>query len=273
MQEVQSSKNYNARPPHKFLILGPTGSGKTSNFLTLPGKKFAYLFDPNALLTMQGHDCDYVEFLADKQNLQVHSLSKEKNKNIPKRQMTSTVYEAWEADFNERMESGFFEQYDWLSMDSCTTLLDIIMDRVLSLNGRFGEWPNQDDFGPQMIAFKNIVRAWTSLGKGIYFTGHLESREDKVTKKVSESPMMTGRLRQQIPLLFSDIFSLESDVSSDGKAQYLLNTVNNRMQQFHRTSIRGLNPKEDVTIDWSLALGGQGLGGIVNWWARQKTGG
>ncbi|KKL07321.1 hypothetical protein LCGC14_2587250, partial [marine sediment metagenome] len=33
----------------KFLLLGPTGSGKTSQILTLPGKTFCYLFDPSSL--------------------------------------------------------------------------------------------------------------------------------------------------------------------------------------------------------------------------------
>lgn len=61
---------------HKFLLLGDTGSGKTTQFLTLPGRKFIYLFDPNAILSLQGHDIDYEEFLPDSLNLSIKSLSK-----------------------------------------------------------------------------------------------------------------------------------------------------------------------------------------------------
>ena len=49
--------------PHTFLMLGPTGSGKTSQLLTLPGKKFAYLFDPNAILSLRGHDITMKNFI------------------------------------------------------------------------------------------------------------------------------------------------------------------------------------------------------------------
>lgn len=296
MQEAKVASNYTGRSPHKILALGPTGAGKTSQFRTLPGRKFAYLFDANAILTLRGDPTiEYVEFLPDRQDLGVRSLAKEANKAISRVKMTSTMYDEWEVDFNERMNTGFFEPFDWLCIDSCTTFLDLIMDRVLTLNNRYGQFPNEDDWGPQMITFKNVVRAWTSLNKGIYFTGHLDTRQDRITKKVSESPMMTGRLRQQIPLMFSDIFSFESSVNSaTGKVQYLMNTVNmNLQQQFHRTSIRGLGMQEDVTIEWfevhtaddpgkrwkkgdlnlekPISPEGQGLGGIINWWARQQA--
>ena len=61
---------------HKFFLLGDTGAGKTAQFLTLPGKKFIYLFDPNAILTLRGHDVDYEEYLPDRLNLSVKSLAK-----------------------------------------------------------------------------------------------------------------------------------------------------------------------------------------------------
>jgi hypothetical protein len=270
---VPNARDITGISPHKFLVLGPTGSGKTTQFLTLPGKKFTYLFDPNARLSLRGHDVDFEEFLPDRINLRVGSLkSKEKGgKADSTTSHSSTMYVEWEKDFDKRMQEGFFEQYDWLGMDSCTTFLDLIMDRILTLNGRYGQWPHQDDWGPQMIAFKNTVRAWTSMGKGIFFTGHLETKQDELTKRIWEKPMMTGRLRDQIPLLFSDIFALETDQDKDGKPLYLMNTVNNRNQQFIRTSMRGLNPKEDVTIEWDKPVDGQGLGGLVNWWSRQAN--
>ena len=50
---MPNAKDSHAKVAHKILILGKTGSGKTTQFLTLPGKKFIYLFDPNAILTLQ----------------------------------------------------------------------------------------------------------------------------------------------------------------------------------------------------------------------------
>ena len=248
--------------PHRFLILGDTGSGKTTQFLTLPGKKFAYLFDSNALLSIKGQDVDYEEFLPDRLNLNIHSLSKDKGGDTVSRHKND-MFQDWQKDFEERLNSGFFEGYQAIAFDSATTLLDLIMDRVLTINGRAGQWPQQDDYGPQMVTFTNICRTLTSLGKTIYMTGHLEMRQDETTKKIYRQPMMTGRLRTKIPLLFSDIFTTETDTDSKGSVAYKFKTVPDRVTTTIRSSIKGLDPYEDMTLDFKQPLEGQGLGRLL----------
>jgi len=256
---------------HKILVLGDTGSGKTTQLLTLPGKKFAYLFDSNAVLSLRGYDVEYEEYLPDRLSLAAGSLSK--GKGDKSKVAGSDLYQRWEQDFNEKLEKGFFDAYDVIGMDSCTTLLDLIMDRILTINGRFGQWPQQDDYGPQMITFTNICRNLVSLGKTVYFTGHLDMRQDELTKRVFRKPMMTGRLTTKIPLLFSDIFVSEASTDDDGKVRYRIQTTPDRMTTCIRTAIRGLEPFEDVTIDFTKDPVGQGLGGLLNWEAKQLAGG
>jgi len=245
-------------------MLGDTGSGKTTQILTFPGKKFAYLFDPNALLSLRGHDLDYEEFLPDKLNLSVHSLSASKGGDKVT-QHKSDLYVQWEKDFNAKLESGFFDTYDLIAFDSATTLLDIIMDRVLTINGRPGQWPQQDDYGPQMLAFLSICRSLTSLNKTVYMTGHLDVRQDNLTQKIFRRPMMTGRLTTKIPLLFSDVFVAEAETDNKGIVGHKIQTVPDRMTTCIRTSIKGLEPYELVSVDFSKPVEGQGLGGILNW--------
>lgn len=188
----------------KFLLLGDTGGGKTTQFLTLPGRKFAYLFDPNAILSLQGHDLEYEEFLPDRLNLSVKSLAKGRGDSTTNFQ--NDLYVSWEKDFNDRIKGGYFDNIDAILFDSATTLLDLIMDRVLTINGRAGSWPQQDDYGPQMLAFQNICRQLTALGKTVVMTGHVEMKQDELTKRIYRSPMLTGRLKTKVPLLFSDIY-------------------------------------------------------------------
>lgn len=253
---------------HRILILGDTGSGKTTQLLTLPGKKFAYLFDSNAILSLRGNDVDYEEFLPNRLNLAAGSLAKGKG-DTGTGAKGSDLYQLWEKDFNEKLTAGFFDLYDWISIDSCTTFLDLIMDRILTINGRFGQWPQQDDYGPQMIAFTNVCRSLTGLGKGIYMTGHMDIRQDDLTKRIFRRPMMTGRLATKIPLLFSDIFIAEAEPNTEGKVFYKIQTVPDRMTTCVRTAIRGLEPFENVTIDWNKPVLGQGVGGILNWETKQ----
>lgn len=247
---------------HRILMLGDTGVGKTSQFLTLPGKKFAYLFDPNALLTIRGYDVDYEEFLPPALNLDVKSLTKDKGDRVSSIKGNDSYVE-WEEDFESRIAEGFFADYDWICIDSATTFLDLIMDRVLTLNGRAGQWPQQDDYGPQMMTFTKVIRTLVGLGKGIYVTGHLKTDQDELTKKIYSQPMLTGQLRAKIPLLFSDCLSITVENDGQGNIAYDLHTVKDRMTPAIRCSIRGVSPVEDVTIDWSKPIEGQGLGRLI----------
>ncbi len=271
---MPNALNAHSSALHKVFMLGDTGSGKTTQFLTLPGKKFAYLFDPNALLSLQGFDVDYEEYLPDQISISVKSLKTEGSERIAKGDRSSVtksdLYQKWEQDFNAKLNEGFFEPYDWIALDSATTLLDLIMDRVLTINGRFGQWPNQDDYGPQMLTFTNICRSLTSLGKSVYLTGHLETRQDQLTKKIQIRPMMTGRLVNKIPLLFSEVLALDCTLDENGKPAYRMQTVPDQMMRTIRTSIKGLEPYENVTIDFTQPVEGQGLGGILSWWHRRR---
>lgn len=265
---MPNAKDYTGTPPHKFLLLGNTGTGKTSQLLTLPGKKFAYLFDPNALISLRGHDIDYEEFLPTGVSLDLKSLSKDASGNLKGDRVAgykgSTVFTDWEKDFEDKKKSGFFQRYDVIALDSATTILDMMMDRVLTINGRAGQFPQQDDWGPQMVGFTNLMRELSGMGKMIYLTGHLITDKDENTQKVTQLPLFTGRLREKIPLLFSDVM-VTTAVTDDGKGtvRYLLRTVPNQRETPIRTGIKGLRITEDVTIDWSKPVVGQGLGGLL----------
>lgn len=259
---MANAKNARESLTHKFLLLGDTGSGKTSQLLTLPGKTFAYLFDPNAIASLQGFDIEYEEFLPDRLNLSVRSLSKDKGGDKTTNHKND-LYVEWEKDFNGRLDDGFFEQYDNIAMDSATTFLDLIMDRILTINGRPGSWPQQDDYGPQMIVFNNVCRSLMSLNKTIFMTGHMEVKQDQLTQKIFRLPMMTGKLRTKIPLLFSDVFVCEVENDGKGNTSHKIQTVPDRTTTNVRTAFKGLNAFEDVTIDWSKNPVGQGIGGIL----------
>jgi hypothetical protein len=258
---MPNARDAHATSTHKLFLLGDTGSGKTSQLLTLPGKKFAYLFDANAILSLRGHDVDYEEFLPDRLNLSAKSLKKDvgdKSTNFK-----NDTFVEWEKDFNDRIDKNFFDAYDVIAFDSATTFLDLIMDRVLTINARAGQWPQQDDYGPQMQVFTNVCRTLMSLNKTIFMTGHLETKKDELVQRIFRQPMMTGRLRVKIPLLFSDIFICETENDGRGKISHKIQTVPDRITTTVRTSLKNVQPFEDVTIDWKKPAEGQGLGGML----------
>ena len=259
---MPNAKDLKQPDKHLFLVLGGTGSGKTTQFLTLPGRKFMYLFDPNAVNSVAGHDVEFEQFLPDRLNLAVSSLKKGVA-DKPATRITNNAYVEWERDFEKRLASGFFNDFDAIAFDSCTTLLDMIMDRVLTLNGRPGQWPNQDDYGPQMNTFTNIVRTATSLGKTVWFTGHIEPRKDEVTGRLFNTPLLTGRLKAKLPLLFSDIYIAEATADREGRVRYTLQTVPDRLNPLARCTVPGMQPRHNVTLDFSKPLTEQGLGALL----------
>lgn len=253
---------------NKILVLGDTGSGKSTQFLSLKGKKFAYLFDANAILSLQGHDLEYEEFMPDNLSHKLISLKADVNKRLgaqaPKKDIGAEVFRAWEADFEEKIKTKFFNDYKWIMFDSLTTFSDMVMDGILAINGRGGQWPQQDDYGPQMLVIRNVVRTATSLGCGVYFTGHEEMIKNEITHQVYRQPVFTGKLRQKLPLLFSEIFHCDAQADpKTGKTHYQIQTQKDRISMTIRTTIKGLNPFEDVTLDFTRPLEGQGLGGLL----------
>jgi hypothetical protein len=255
----------------KVLVVGGVGIGKTLNFRTLPGKKFAYLFDPNARAALQGDsNIDYLEFTPDLDeiDISIKSLSKDKGDAPLQKKISPETYPRFAKDFNERIEANFFKDYEWLMFDSCTTLSDIMMDRVMYINGRAGRQPQQDDYGPEMQSMKKLFRLATSAaGCNLYVTAHHEVYKDEATSKSYSRIMLTGRGRIRIPLMFSQIYVLDTDIKKDDKgvkkAEFYAQTAPDSDHPIARTTVRGLGLRENITIDFKKPLVGQGLGRFV----------
>lgn len=261
---MPNAKDYTTSGKPKFLVLGKTGSGKTSQLLTIPGRKFTYCFDSNSIETLKGQDIEYEEFLPDNLSLKITSLSKETTKKLPPGQRPTSeagadLYNKWEANFDQRVGDGFFDNIDVIGMDSFTTLSDMVMDRVLAINGRAGQWPQMDDYGPQMLILTNIVRTLTSMNKIIYFTGHVETVKDELTSRILNQPLMTGRLKSKLPLLFSEILVCEATTDAKGTTSYVVQTRPDRYNESVRCTVRGAELKENINIDWTKPVVGQGL--------------
>ena len=100
---MPNAKDIPRSPVFRVFPLAYTGGGKTTNFLTFPGKKFAYIFDPNGELTLRGHDVDYEIFAPDVRTFNIQSLKKAVG-DVPRvigpsQGQGSTVYLQWEEHF------------------------------------------------------------------------------------------------------------------------------------------------------------------------------
>ena len=251
---MANAKDTIAEDFHKIFVLGPGGAGKSTLLWTLPGKKFAYLFDPNALRSIQGLDIEYEEFLPDAGELD--ATMKAFNKNAKpsdklKKAPEPTTYMRWVDDFNGKIQSGYFrkEGIEWLCIDSLTSFINIMYDRHLWINNRYGEVEEQADLKIVGGTLSNVFRSVLGEKMNIYCTGHINTYRDDKTGRLDVAINSPGRSRRQIPLLFTDIFEARAEVIDKKRKHFLLTCAEPRGFQEIRTSLRGIDPVVDVTID------------------------
>lgn len=250
---MPNAKNINVNEigKPKIILVGSGGAGKTAQLLTLPGRTFAYFFDPSALSTVRGYDIEYEMFVPSSVDMAAKSLAKDKGKDKSSgKEDASEVYVRWEKDFEQKVKDGFWDNFDNIALDSFTTFSDIVMDRILKLNGRPGQFPQQDDWTAQMSTIMNVTRTIAGMNKLLLCTAHDNFKQDEATSRMQNVLMLTGQLRVKIPLLFSEILHCEHKADAKG-SNYIIQTRPDRMNPNIRTSMRGVEMYEDVTInDW-----------------------
>ena len=152
----------------RIIVAGNTGSGKTTQILTLPGKKFVYVFDPNCLASLRGHDVEYEEFLPEVTEIDstLKGFNKGAKDDSPASAKEPTLYLRWIEDLNRREAEGSFDEYDWVIFDSLTFLAQALMDRQLYINNRYGKVEDLGDY--------RVVGAGNLSGRGVlcHRSGH-----------------------------------------------------------------------------------------------------
>ncbi len=231
-----------------ILALGPPGAGKSSLFATIPGKKFLYILDPNTLQTIKGQDIDYQIFLPEILDLSAVTLKKEV-RDRPTIPVSPKTYVKFEEHFETALHEGQFDDYDTIGIDGMTSLQDITMDRIQHLNGRFGKHPEYADNTATMATVRKVVRTAASMGKRVFITAHTDMRTDDTTGQLFNQMVLIGKLRNQIPMVFSEIWLCYGEPDNDDNVRYYVRTKPDKRNPYLRSAMQGIDTVEDVTIE------------------------
>lgn len=247
-----------------FLIVGPAGSGKTSLFATIPGKKFVYVFDPNAVRTLEGLDIEYEEFLADELDLSIITM-KGGTRDTATKTFNPETYQRFKEDFEQRVDDHFFDDFAAVAFDGLTGLEAIAMDRMQFLNGRFGKVPEMTDNVATREVMSKVIRMVTNLPCITYLHCHVDYDKDETTGKMMNQMAVIGKLKRQLPMNCSEIWQAYSEPDDKDNPRFYVQTVSDRYSPWIRTSRRlsFVDSHVEVTIgDWTKA-DEYGLGPIL----------
>jgi hypothetical protein len=260
----------------RILAVGATGTGKSIQAWTLPGRKFEYVFDPNTMAALKGvsdqlgiepPDIEAEEFYPDIINLDTtlkgfrtgSKGDKPEDVGRARKEVEPIVYMDFIADINRRVDEGFFSDFDWLIFDSLTFLSKAVMARNMYINDHYGGIEDLADYRVVGSKLTEVFTSLSTLDVNIYMTAHWSSFQDEKTKKIEVQINAPGSSRRMLPLVFTDIW--QTVRLDDG---YGVRTIPDpRGLQDLRSSIMGLKEIEDVTIDDFSKAEEFGIGAIL----------
>lgn len=216
---LSSMPDYGIRPPSaqkktNIIIIGSYRTGKTRCAIeTSPTPVLAHSFDPTGF--------DTVRHLHDGKNYILDTQFESDNPHEP------TTFRKWDEVYHQMKKDGVFNHIGTFVLDSLTTWCDAAMNVVLDRAGRPGQAPvstdwKKNDWSDQKTIVFNSIQDILSLPCNVIMTAHPTTYQDKVTGATHSAPMLTGNLKDKVPLLFSFIFYALTRQDSTGIKYELL---------------------------------------------------
>lgn len=186
----------------RALVAGGTGSGKTTSLRTARKPVLIHSMDPDGTVSIRDDIA--------KGGIYVDTRFETDDARDPK------TWEAWEREYFRLKRGGIFNSLGTFAIDSATTWSSIAMNVTLKKKGRPAGTPQQDDYLPTMILLENAIKDMVSLPCDIILIAHEDTDKDEVSGRMFAYPMFIGKLKQRIPLLFSEVYFATTKESSKG---------------------------------------------------------
>jgi hypothetical protein len=211
---------YNTRTGyHSFLVMGGSGTGKTTLLETCPRPIHVDSFDPKGTLSIsKGIKEGWI--IAD-------TSFEQEDPTHP------TVFALWDAAYERRKKEGYFEYFGTYAVDGLSRLNDAIMNYILygapkgrkadrkDLKTDFLLIPQENDWPLQMAIVNNICSDILTLPCNVVMIGHVEDKKDKKGNLIGRGLFTTGRNMIRIPRLFEEIYITVTRPGSAGPTYWL----------------------------------------------------
>lgn len=233
LDQTKSSKEYEPNKTYliKALLVGGSGSGKTTGAMSLPGKKLLIDLDNRAESVAGFPDLDIIKILEP--NLK---------KPVAWEQLNELLEELW-----EKAEEGEFP-YKGVIIDGLTMAgryaMNWVLEKALTADGKKlsrgpGGSPAQPHYQPQMTMFSRVILGFIPLPCHVLFTGHLDMYEDQTLHTLHYWPKVMGKTRTEISNWFNETYECKKVEGGDG-IEYHWYTIGAGRSDFIKSSINSL---------------------------------
>lgn len=152
-----------------------------------------------------------------------------------------SVYEKWYREFNYRKREGYFDQFATYCLDSSTNWGKSVLGAFVKKNG--GDptaVPNyKQHYHFQKFDIMAYIRNILTISCDCIVTGHLAKEKDEDLGQIFFRYIATGDHAQTIPLLFDEIWIMQSYPSGEGVKYRVLTESTGQYQARSRLSAGG----------------------------------
>lgn len=170
-----------------------------------------------------------------------------------------TAFAAWMKNMDLRYQTKYFDHFGTYALDSSTKFMDAAMNYTLASSGHAGETPrHRHDYNPTKVSMVNYINKLMNLPCDFVLTGHFRENEEVLSvdsktgieRKKTEYRFLTiGQAATTIPLMFDEIYVLQTIDSSGGLKRELLLEAQGQYLARSRLRANGkLNAKEPADI-------------------------
>lgn len=233
-------KTHAEQTAFRGLIFGDVGTGKTSLIKTCPRPIHVDSFDPDGTTTIRD-EIKQGWIVADTR-WELDDPDK------------PTQFVEFEKVFDKRRADGYFNFFGTYVLDSLTTFGDAAMNGLLSKLGRKNGIPQtgktgDNDYVSQQKLIEPLIRQMLNLPCHVIILAHPDLRSDEDTGKKTVGPKVYGQLALKLPLMFSEIYCTQTEVSKEGLTYRLLTKQNGYFRCRSRLANKGqLNMYEEQDI-------------------------
>lgn len=239
-------KNDRLQKRFSLLLCGPTGSGKTYTLRTARKPIHIDSFDPGGTKSIRD--------LIEKRECIADTRWEKEDPYAP------TRFAKWMTSIDQRLAMGYFDHFGTYCLDSATKWGDAVMNYQLGTHGAAGDLPTwgDKDYTKQKRLMENYIIKLMNIPCDFILTGHLKEFEEVLridpktgikTRNVTYRFYTTGQAVITIPLLFDELYVLETEETSNGyERKFLLEAQGKYLA---RSRLKGdglLNDREPADI-------------------------